>query len=97
MTTTTSPRHVLQGGRQRGLVTEVARELDADDAVVRSRGSVDQLERAVGAAVVDEHDLVRPAGEVVEHRGEAAKELREHLLLVVEGDRDRNAARGNFG
>ena len=52
--------------------------------------SITAAER-VGRAVVDEHDLVRHAGQ----RGaDAAVQLREHRLLVQHGDDDRDAHAG---
>ena len=91
MAMTTSPVAALQRRRQRRLVSEVARQPDSDDARV-GRGCLDdQVERPVGAPVVDEDHLVRAAREGVEHRHEPPNELGEHRLLVVDGDRDRHA------
>jgi len=48
----------VEAGRRGELVTEVARELHDDDARI-DRGVLAQpFQRAVGAAVVDEHQLV---------------------------------------
>ena len=63
----------------------------ADDARVGRSCLDDQVERPVRAPVVDEDHLVRAAREGVEHRDEPPNELGEHLLLVVDGDRDRHA------
>jgi hypothetical protein len=51
------PARVAHPGAQRRLVPEVARERDIADRGI-ARGRTDRRERAVGRAVVDEHDLV---------------------------------------
>ena len=48
---------VLQAGGERGLVAEVAGEMDHAHARVGGGELVEQLGRAVGGAVVDEHEL----------------------------------------
>ena len=78
---------VLQTRCERGLVAEVAREMD--DAHTRSRrrqGGRVGAERRIGAAVVDQHQLER----VVGHGGAGASphERLDQLLLVVDGGYD---------
>ncbi len=73
---------VLQAGGERGLVAEVARQVDDAHARVGRGHAVEQLGRAVGAAVVDEHQLELVVGD----RGARARdELLDQLLLVVDG------------
>ena len=58
------------------------------------RGRLGQhLERPIRAAVVDEHHLVRPARDVVQHPTQTGEQLGQHLLLVEHRDRDRQARR----
>ena len=76
---------VLEPGGERRLVAEVAREVDDADARVGAGEAVEQLPRAVRAAVVDEHELVLE----VRDRGRGAlDELLHELLLVVHGRHD---------
>ena len=49
---------IREAGGDGGLLAVIVRELDEPDAVVGLDGLLDQLDRAVPAAVVDEHDLV---------------------------------------
>jgi hypothetical protein len=73
-------------------VSEVPRQANADEARVGCRGLEDQLPGLVRAAVVHEHDLVGAAGELVEDGRDAANELGEDLVLIVNRDRNRESA-----
>ena len=87
---------VVERRGERGLVAEVARELDHDESrVVRGR-RLEQLLRPVTAAVVHEDHLVRPAGNRVEHRDETTEQLGEDRFLVVDGNGETDAARRHF-
>ncbi|MNK78084.1 hypothetical protein D3C87_977030 [compost metagenome] len=48
---------VLQAGKQCRFLAEVAREIDQHDLIIRLRQCRSLFGRAVGAAIVDEHDL----------------------------------------
>src|SRR4029450_2826325 len=75
----------IEAGRDRELVTEVARELDRAEAIVRAARVDDQPVAAVAAPVVDEDDLGRPV-EALHQRPEPRQELGQALLLVVDRD-----------
>ena len=85
---------MVEGGGEGGLVSEVPRQRDDDDALVFPSGPLEQLEGAIRAAVVREHHLVRAPRQRVEHGAEPPQELRQAVLLVVEGDGHRNARSG---
>ena len=74
-------RGVVEAGGQRRLVAEVARQVDDAHARVGGRDAVERLRRAVGRAVVDEHELER---EPVERAADARVELVDRRLLVVD-------------
>ena len=74
-------------------MAEVARQRDRDDARIGGGGRGQHLERPIRAAVVDEHQLVRPAGDVVQHPTQTSEQFRQHQLLVEHRDRDRQARR----
>jgi len=80
---TTVPR------RHRGRLTGVAREHDEPHTRIAARDRARGGDRAVAAAVVDEHDLVRAAhaGERFVRRGAKPCNV---VLLVVERDYDRD-------
>ena len=72
---------MLQPGGERRLVPEVARQVHDPHARVGVGDAVEELGRAVGRAVVDEHQLERIVGD----RGDrAGDELLDQLLLVVD-------------
>ena len=76
---------MLEARGERRLVAEVARQVDHAHARVGVGDAVEQLGRAVGGAVVDEHQLERVVGD----RGDrAGDELLDQLLLVVDGRHD---------
>ena len=76
---------VLQSGGERRLVAKVAGQVHDAHARVGVGDPVEDLRRAVGRAVVDEHQLER----VVGHGGDrAGDELLDQLLLVVDGRDD---------
>ena len=97
MTTTTSPVTVSSAAVSAAWWPKFRGQAQPDDAWIGGRRLADELEGAVVRAVVDEHHLVRAARQRVEDGGEPAVELREHRLLVVERDRDRDARRQNGG
>ena len=76
------PGGVLEARRERGLVAEVARQVDHPHARVPVGDAVEDLGAGVGAAVVDEHQLVLEVGD---GRTGAVHELLDELLLVVDG------------
>src|SRR5205807_5604609 len=67
---------------------------DADPIGPFPRRAFQDLERAVAAPVVHEHELVR-AARGVHDRGQPPKELREVPLLVVDGNDHRHPHRAN--
>ena len=76
---------VLESGGERGLVAEVAREVDHAHAAVGGGDAVEQSGRGIVAAVVDDHEL-----ELVVGGGgaRARDEFLHELLLVVDGRHD---------
>ena len=80
---------VLEAGGQRRLVAEVAREVHDAHARVGGGEPVEDLGRAVGAAVVDDDQL---EVEARDGRGRAREEHLDELLLVV--DRRDHAQQG---
>ena len=70
-------------------MTEVARQGDGHDPRVRSRRRRQHAERSIRAAVVDEDDLVRPAGNAIENVPQPIEQLVDSRLLVVQRNRDR--------
>ena len=93
MIITTSPVACSSTAVQRGLMPEVARQRDGDDARVLPGGGLDDRQVAVHAAVVDQDDLVAGSGERVNDATDALEEFRQHRLLVVERDADRHGGR----
>ena len=90
-------RRVVERGRERRLVAEVAGQRHPHDPrVPRGRGD-DGGKGPVGAAVVHEHDLVGAARELVQDRADPAQELRKDLLFVVQRDRDGDPRRSGHG
>ena len=77
---------MLEAGGECGLVAEVAREVDHADARIGGGESVEQLGRAVGRAVVDEHELEVQSSD---GRAGARDEFLDELLLVIDGGDDR--------
>ena len=72
---------VVDAGGERGLLAEVARQVDHPDAAV-ARAAVEQVgERVVARAVVHEHDLEAQAG-ALEERLDRRQEDVDQLLLV---------------
>jgi hypothetical protein len=88
---------VIDTGAQRHLVAEVAREVDDADAVVAGHDALEELERAVGAAIVDVDDLEVEVRQTVEGRAQAAMELLDPGFLLVHGrdDGDQRTIRGH--
>ena len=81
-------RDVLEGREDRLVLAEIARQLEHPDAVgPLPRGLLQELERAVAAAVVDEDELVGMPRRVHD-RGQPPQELRQVALLVVDRDDD---------
>ena len=76
------PHGVLEAGGERGLVAEVAREVDHPHAGVLGGHAIQQLGGGVGGAVVDEQQL---EGVVRDGGARAAHEALDELLLVVDG------------
>ena len=70
----------------RRVLAEVAREADRVDARIAHMQAAQRLERSVGRPVVDDDELERPA---VDGRDGALVELLDRLLLVEDGDDDR--------
>ncbi len=87
MTTTHAPLGEVQPGRDGGLVAEVARQVDEDEARVFPAGAAQQGERAVAAAVVHEDDLAT-AFDLRQSRAQALDEGGQNLLLVEHGKDD---------
>ena len=73
------------------MLAKVAAEADPTDAGVGVVQAFDELPGAVGGAVVDEDQLETALAERLE---DAAAELLDRGLLVVEGDDDREVGRG---
>jgi hypothetical protein len=86
--------HEVEPRAERSLVPEVPRQGDDHQARVVSCGFLDQGQRAVPAAIVDQHDLVRAAGDAIEDGAQAPEQLADALLLVMQGNRDRDARPG---
>ncbi|KAF1858517.1 hypothetical protein Lal_00015034 [Lupinus albus] len=72
------------GGRQRGLLAEIAREIDDAHARIRMGLRDEAFQRAVAAAVVHAQDLEPDVRDAFEFGDHAAEEMRDHLLLVIE-------------
>jgi len=77
---------MVERGRQRGLVPEVSRQRDHDDPRITRRGCFQDLQGAVRAAVIDQHDFVRPPGDAFQYCAGAAQKFRQNTLLVIERD-----------
>src|SRR5260370_9893007 len=67
-------------------MTEIPREPQQAQALVPRREVAQHLPRAVGRAVVDEHDLV--LADRGQHEGESAPELLDRVALVEDGGDD---------
>ena len=72
---------MVQAGGQRGLVAEVARQVDDPHARIARGQPLEHQRRAVGGAVVDQHQLERQA---LERGADAGVELLDRPLLVVD-------------
>ena len=91
-----APADMIEPGRQRGFLAEIARQRDRADARVGGVGIADFGQRAVGAAVVDEQDFVSclPPG----HRASSStartrvRNGADRLFLVLDRDDDRKLA-----
>ena len=83
------PASMVEPGRQRRLLAEVARQRQPADARIGGVGGADHGERAVAAAIVDEQYLERPRGGIVERfqgRDDAFQEHPDRFFLVLDGD-----------
>ena len=67
--TTASPRGVVKAGGERGLVAEVAGQMDHADAGVALGDVVEHERGAVGGPVVDQDELERAAPRAPRTRG----------------------------
>jgi len=76
---------------ERSLMPEIAREVKDLQVGIVLVEAVEDIGRAVGAAVVDEHDLERAAADALQDGDEARHELGEAFALVVDGNDDRQA------
>ncbi len=81
---------VLQGGGQRSLMPEVAREPDGDDPGVDSGRLLDEGSGTIRATIGDHYDLVWPSRHPIEHGGYPANQLGDRFLFVEERDRNRH-------
>src|SRR5690606_3383060 len=82
----------VEAGGDSDLVAEVAGQAEHLDAGVFSGPVEKDLQRAVGAAVVDE-DQLAVAGLFIHERGDGAAEHGQDFLLVVGRDDQRQAGR----
>ena len=82
---------VIERRSEGRLVSEIPGQDQQAKAGVPPRRCGQEFTRAVGAAIVDEDHLVRPTGQGVEDRRESHQQLRNDLLLVVNGDAYREA------
>ena len=81
----------VEAGGKRGVLAEVRRQLDDDDAFVALLDGAQRLQRVVGAAVVHVNEL-DAAGELGGRGANAAVEGFDHLAAgVVERHHDRDA------
>ena len=78
-------RGVIQRRGQRTLVPEVPRERNRDDPRILPCRCLHHLPGAVGASVVDQHQLVGTSRQGVQDPEDAPDQLGERLLLVEEG------------
>ena len=76
---------VVQAGRERGLVAEVARQVDDAHPRVALGQPLEHRRRAVAGAVVDQHQLERKS---LQRGADARVELLDRRLLVVDGRDD---------
>src|SRR6185437_11678774 len=86
--------HCEESCEQRILMAPVAGELDAADPRVLARESLDQLPRAIAAAIIDEDDPARgadacPPAQALEEIEQALRGHRQHLFLIEARHDDR--------
>jgi hypothetical protein len=84
---------VLDAGGERRRLAVVARQPDDPEARLLGREGRQQRRAPVGAAVVDDDDLRRPV-EAVEDLPQLLDEGDDVLLLVVDGNDDRDVGGG---
>ena len=82
---------MVESGRERGLLAEIAGEPQQRDARIRGGDGRQRVPRAVAAAVVDVEDAAVDVGQRFERRGEPRVEQRQRLLLVEGAQADRQA------
>ena len=87
MAITYSPSAVIEAGRQRRGLAEVAAQLHDHHAAIDRGNLLQHPEGIVAAAVVDEHQLERLARSF-HHHLQAVVELGDVLFLVVKRDDD---------
>ena len=77
---------MVQRGSDRDLVAEIPRQADGHDARILGRGGCQHFDGAVAAAVIDQHDFVRSARDLVEHGAHSGQQRRQHFALVIDRD-----------
>src|SRR5437667_1881965 len=82
---------LVQTRRHCDFLAEVAAEVDESGVRILFYQALEQGQSGITAAVVHVNHLPR-VGKRVHHLGEAAVELKEHFLLVVSGNDDREMA-----
>ena len=88
---------MVEAGKQRGLLAEVARQRDHLDVEAVGGEAARHLERVVAAAVVDIDDLARKTARLAQLAGDrrdARVQVREAGGLVVDRHDDRQAGLG---
>jgi len=68
------------------LMSEVARERNDHHTRVASGSGLEPHERAVGAAVIHQHDFVRPTRQSRERTANSPHQLVDTVLLVMQRD-----------
>ena len=78
---------MVEGGHQRRRLAEIAPEMHDLEALVGRGDPVEHLGRAVGGAVIGQHDLPIMA-ELLQRPGQMLMQGREIVGLVQHGDQD---------